>query len=112
MLCWRPRQCVVLSQSHPCLTLPKKVNGTKKAKNVFFDNRSFPDELDEYAQLLHNFDGGVILWKKKFPTPPLNDINTDFNWTHSEELHGEKLRTDLNLSHLLPEQATTLCVCF
>jgi hypothetical protein len=75
---------------------------------MFFDNCGFPDESDEYNQLLHNIDGGVILRKKKFPTPPLNNIDTDFNWTYLEELHGEKLRTDLDLSHLLPEQATTL----
>jgi hypothetical protein len=108
--CARP-QCLVggpggaSSLSSPIRVSPKpKVQGTERSKNVFFDNRRFPNESEEYDQLLHNINGGVILQKKKFPTPLLNDIDPEFNWVYLEELHGEKLRTGLDLSHLSPEQ--------
>jgi hypothetical protein len=42
----------------------------KKAQNVFYDNRGFPDETNAYDNLLHNVDGGVVLRKKKFDAPP------------------------------------------
>jgi hypothetical protein len=112
--CARP-QCLVggpgdaSSSSSPIRVSPKpKVQGTKRSKNVFFDNHGFPNESEEYDQLLHNINGGVILRKKKFPTPPLDNIDPEFNWVYSEELHGEKLRTGLDLSHLSTEQAATL----
>jgi hypothetical protein len=112
--CARP-QCLVgspggaSSSSSPIRVSPKpKVQGAKRSKNIFFDNRGFPNESEEYTQLLHNIDGGIILRKKKFPTPPLDNIDPEFNWVYLEELHGEKLRTGLDLSHLLPEQAAAL----
>jgi hypothetical protein len=112
--CARPK-CLVggpggaSSSSSPIRVSPKpKVQGTKRSKNEFFDNCRFPDESEEYDQLLHNIDGGIILRKKKFSTPPLDDIDPEFNWVYSEELHVEKLRTGLDLSHLSPEQAAAL----
>ncbi len=112
--CARP-QCLIggpggaSSSSSPICVSPKpKVQGTKRSKNIFFDDCGFPDESEEYYQLFHNINGGIILRKKKFPTPPLKDIDPEFNWVYSEELHGEKLRTGLDLSHLSPEQAAAL----
>ncbi len=43
----------------------------KMARNVFYDDRGFPDETNAYNNLLHNVDGGVVLRKKKFDAPPL-----------------------------------------
>jgi hypothetical protein len=44
---------------------------------VFFDDRGFLNDSDEYNKLLHNIDGGVL--KKKFPTPPIDVVNPVFN---------------------------------
>jgi hypothetical protein len=76
--------------------------------NVFFDNPGFPDDSNEYNKLLHNINGGVILQKKKFPAPPIHAVNPVFNWEYSNELHGDKLWTNLDISHLSPEHAAAL----
>ena len=83
------------------------LKSSKHAKNVFFDNCGFKDESDKKDQLLHNIEGGVIL-QKKIPTPPLDVVNPDFNWVYSDELHGAKLKTELDLSHLAEDDATAL----
>ena len=75
---------------------------------MFYDNRGFPDESEAYDELLHNIDGGVILRKKKFPTPPLDVEDPAFNWVYSDELHGDKLNTELDLSHLDADKAAAL----
>ncbi len=75
---------------------------------MFYDNRGFPDESEAYDELLHNIDGGVILRKKKFPTPPLDVEDPAFNWVYSDELHGDKLKTELDLSHLDADKAAAL----
>jgi hypothetical protein len=80
----------------------------KRARNVFFDDRGFPDESDDYDNLLHNINGGVILQKKKFPMPSIDSVDPEFNWEYSDKLHKEKLRNDLNLSHLSLEHAAAL----
>jgi hypothetical protein len=49
-------------QTSPIRVSPKsKTSGAKRARNVFFNDRGFPDQSEEYDQLLHNIDGGVIL---------------------------------------------------
>ncbi len=58
--------------------------------------------------MLHTIDGGTIHRRTKFPTPPLNENDPTFNFAYSEELHGEKLQSDLDVSHLPPEHATAL----
>ena len=58
--------------------------------------------------MLHNVDGGVILRKKKFPTPPLDVEDPAFNWVYSDDLHGKKLKTELDLSHLEEDKAAAL----
>jgi hypothetical protein len=75
----------------------------KKARNVFYDNHGFPNKLDAYNHLLHNIDGGVVLWKKKFDAPALDQDNPVFNYVYSEAKHGKHLK-ELNLSHLQPEE--------
>ncbi len=71
----------------------------KKARNVFYDDRGFPNESDTYNHLLHNIDGGIVLWKKKYGAPALDQDNPVFNYVYSEAKHGERLK-ELNLSHL------------
>ncbi len=74
----------------------------KKARNIFFDDRGFPDEL------LHNIDGGVVLRKKKFDAPALDQDDPNFDYAFDESLHGDRLCQELNLSHLTPEQSSRL----
>ena len=93
----------------PIWVAPKlKTHARKKARNVFYDDRGFLDESDMYDNLLHNIDGGPILRCKKFPTPPLDMDDPTFNFVFSEELHGEKLQSDLDVSHLSTEDASAL----
>jgi hypothetical protein len=75
---------------------------------VFFVNWGFPDDSNEYDKVLHNIDGGVTVRKKKFPTPPIDVVDPVFDWEYSDELHGDKLRTNLDVSHLSPEHAAAL----
>jgi hypothetical protein len=35
----------------------------RRLKNIFLDDRGFPDQFDKFDQLLHNFDGGPVLRK-------------------------------------------------
>jgi hypothetical protein len=50
----------------PIQVAPKPaMRSKKKAWNVFYNNRGFPDEWDAYNHLLHNIDGGIVLRKKK-----------------------------------------------
>jgi hypothetical protein len=77
-------------------------------RNVFYDNRGFPDQSDEFDHLLHNINGGVILCKKKHPQPPLDVIDPTFNYQFDDALHAEKLRSELLLDHLLPADAAAV----
>jgi hypothetical protein len=97
------------SQPSPICVAPKpKSCSLKNSRNVFYDNCGFPNESDMYDHLLHNIDGGIILWKKTFPTPPINVDNPDFNHVYSNKIHGTQLQSDLHLSHLLPQDADAL----
>jgi hypothetical protein len=80
----------------------------EKARNVFFDDWGFPNDSDKCNKLLHNIEGGKFLQKKKFLTPPIDVIDPVFNWEYSNELHGDKLWTNLDISHLSPEHAAAL----
>ena len=52
--------------------------------------------------LLHNVDGGPILRKLKHPAPPLDVLDSSFHFPFDEALHGDRLREQLDLSHLYP----------
>jgi hypothetical protein len=80
----------------------------KKPQNVFYDDRGFPNESEDYNSLLHTIDSGNILRRTKFLTPPLNKNDPTFNFAYSEELHGEKLRSNLDVLHLPPKHVTAL----
>ncbi len=73
-----------------------------KLRNAFMDDHGFPDQSDEYDTLLHNVDGGPILRKLKHPAPPLDVHDPSFHFPFDEALHGERLREQLDLSHLDP----------
>ncbi len=109
MLCQIRGHGEATSAPSPIRVAPKpKSYTTKKAQNVFFYNQGFPDESNVYNTLLHSIDGEVIHWRKKFPSPPIDVVDPVFNWEQSDELHGDKLRTDLDVFHLSPEHAAAL----
>jgi hypothetical protein len=72
----------------------------KKHPNVFYDDRRYPNQSNEFDVLLHNIDGGAILHKRKHPFPPLDDIDPKFFAVYDEATHGANLGKQLNLSHL------------
>ena len=81
----------------------------RKRPNVFYNDRGFPDQSDDYDYLLHGVDGGRVIRKRKFPAPPLDDIDPAFRCDFIEELHGPKLDAELDLSHLPFEIKSQLC---
>jgi hypothetical protein len=78
----------------------KGKGGRRRIKNVFADDRGFPDLTDDHDTLLHNIGGGTVLRKLRHPAPPLDEDDPSFTFTFDESLHGERLRQLLNLSHL------------
>jgi hypothetical protein len=77
-----------------------------KCKNVFLDDRGFPDQSNEFNSLLHNVNGRTILCKRKHLTPKLDEIDPHFHMVFDKILHGKQLRKDLDLSHLEPHLQT------
>jgi hypothetical protein len=71
-------------------------------KNVFMDDRGFPDQSDEFDTLLHNIDGRAILRKLKHPPPPIDVPDPRFHFIFDESIHGERLKEQLDLFHLNP----------
>ena len=78
----------------------KGKGGRCRIKNVFADDRGYPDLTDDHDTLLHNINGGTVLWKLRHPAPPIDEVDPSFNFAFDESLHGDRLRTQLNLSHL------------
>ncbi len=69
-----------LTMTSQCLSLfelcPIPSQGIKRKHGMwFYDDCGFPDASDTYDHLLHNIDGGVVLHKKCFDTPALNQDN-------------------------------------
>jgi hypothetical protein len=97
------------SKSTPICVAPKlAMRGRKKACNIFYDDRGFPDESDAYNHLLHNIDSKVVLCKKKFVAPALDQDDPKFKYTFSEADHGKHLKNELDLFHLSLEQGAQL----
>ncbi len=96
----------------PPIALPIRVAAKQKErgrlKNVFMDDRGFPDQLDEFDTLLHNIDGGTILRKLKHPPPPIDVPDSRFHFTFDESIHGAQLKEQLDLSHLDPPTQLTV----
>ena len=75
----------------------------KRQQNGFIDNRGFPDQSEEFDNILAEIHGGNILRKRLHPAPSLNDIDDAFHDVYDESKHGEKLRSQLKIDHLPPE---------
>ncbi len=56
-----------------------KNKSRRRLRNVFVDDRGFPNQSDEYNTLLHNIDSGPILRKLKHPPPPLDMVDDWFS---------------------------------
>jgi hypothetical protein len=77
-----------------------KSKSRRRIKNVFIDDRGFPDQSDEFDVMLHNINGGPVLQKLKHPPPQIGSVDPMFLFSYDEALHGKRLRTELDLSHL------------
>ena len=86
----------------PIQPAPKGKKG-KKRKNVFYDNRGFPDQSEEFEYLLHRTGGGKVIRKRLHPAPSLDEVDQKFNTPFDEKKHGEKLRRELKVDHLPPD---------
>ena len=89
----------------PAVAEPKPIRVAAKSKkgkrhqNVFYDNRGFPDQSDEFDYLLHQTGGGRIIRKRLHPAPPVDIIDPTFNFPFDEAKHGEKLKKELKIDH-------------
>jgi len=72
----------------------------QKRKNVFYDDRGFPDQSHDFDVVLRNIDGGTVLRKRRHPAPALDEVAPEFFAKYDESVHGTKLRKELDLSHL------------
>jgi hypothetical protein len=98
-----------IPKSEPPIRVTPKMKGNYgKQKNVFLDDRGFPDQSDESDSLLHNVDGGTILRKRRHPAPKLDKINPRFHAVYDEKFYGEQLCNNLDLSHLEPSLRATV----
>ena len=86
-----PRDIIHVAEKEKC---------RKQSRNVFTDDRGFPDLTNDYDTLLHNIDGGPVLRKLRHPALPLDETDPSFNFLFDEALHGERLCQLLDLSHL------------
>ena len=69
----------------------KGKGGRRRIKNVFADDRGYPDLTDDHDTLLHNIDGGTVLRKLKHPALPLDEVDHSFTFAFDESLNGERL---------------------
>jgi hypothetical protein len=92
----------------PIHVTPKLKGNSGKQKNVFLDDRGFPDQSNKFNSLLHNIDGGTILHKRRHPAPKLDEIDPHFHAVYDAKLHGKQLRNNLDLSHLEPSLQATV----
>ena len=63
-----------------CMAPKPALHAKKKAHDVFYNDHGFPDESDTYDHLVHNINGGIVLRKKKFDAPALDQDNPAFNF--------------------------------
>ena len=69
----------------------KGKGGCGHIKNVFVDNRGYPDQTDNHDTLLHNIEKGPVLRKLRHPPPPLDEVDPSFDFPFNEVLHGARL---------------------
>ena len=91
----------LLTHTDEPIRLAQKPKRQKQVHNVFFDDRGFPDQSDEYDYLLHTVDGRPILRKLLHPAPALDGkIDSQFLSVFDPAVHETQMREDLDLSHL------------
>ena len=100
------RRNTVPLQAHAAesIWVAHKPKTKKRVHNVFYDNRGFPDQSDEYDYLLHSVDGGPVLRKLRHPAPDLEGpVDPSFLSVFNPDVHESQLREELDLSHLSPD---------
>ncbi len=87
-----------------------KLKRRKCTNSIFLDNRGFKDLSDEYDHVLHDIDGGPILWKLRHPAPALNaNVDPAFHAPVVPAMHEALMRKGLDLSHLDPALQDKIC---
>ena len=95
-----PPQPVAPPTSNIIHEASKGKGGCHQIKNVFADDRGYPDQINDHNILLHNIDSGPVLRKLRHPSPPIDKVDPLFDFLFNEALHGARLRQQLNLSDL------------
>ena len=88
----------VSSVDEPIRVSPKKKG--RKSQNIFFDNRGYPDQSNDYDYLINCTTGGKFIRKRKHPARPLTDIDPLFHSPFIPSLHQAVLNSDLKIDHL------------
>jgi hypothetical protein len=105
-----------LASKHPAIArpLPSQPRGhsfewrqnqsTKGNYRTFFlDNQGFPDQSNDNDNVLHNIDGGPVLWKLCRTMPNLDGpIYLRFNSPFIPKQHKYLMHKQVDLSHLDP----------
>jgi hypothetical protein len=92
------------SSARSPICVDPKPKHRKRLQNVFLDDRGFPDQSNEYDNVLHHVKGRPVLRKLKHPQPDL-DAPPDpaYQLIFIPEKHKAQLRKDVDLSHLEPD---------
>ena len=94
----------LLAHSAEPIRVAHKPKRQKQVHNVFYDDRGFPDQSDEFDCLLHSVDGGPVLRKLWHPAPDLDGpVDPSFLSVFNPDMHESQLRDELDLSHLSPD---------
>jgi hypothetical protein len=91
----------VMSGAQSPIHVDPKPNHRKHLQNVFLDDCRFPDQSDEYDNMLHHIKVRSVLHKFKHPKPDL-DAPPDpaYQLIFKPEKHEAQLRKVVDLSHL------------
>jgi hypothetical protein len=81
----------------PIRVLPKPPKG-KRHKNVFIDDRGFPDQSHELDTLLHSMSGTPLLRKRQHPAPPIDVVDPAFNFQYDPAVHDKQFQEDFKPS--------------
>ena len=70
----------------------KGKGGRRQIKNVFVDDRRYPDQTDDHDSLLHNVEKGPVLRKLRHPPPPLDAVDPSFDFPFDEAIQVARSR--------------------
>jgi hypothetical protein len=72
----------------------------KQLQKIFLGNQGFPDQSNEFDQLLYNVDGGPVLQKLRYPMANLDGlIYPRFHSPFIHEQHKDLMWKQIDLSH-------------